>query len=138
MIDRFGACTVDELLDVTVYRPALDELQVEVGRTLVARVQPGLTGDHREERHLHAVDEAGGHQRPAQRQAPMRAQRHVGLLLEPGDGSRVQISSPTVKDLVGGDLLDCMKAPKTLKMGHRCRNISGLSDSEPGERLTEN
>src|SRR5690349_23303920 len=47
---------VDELLGVPVERPALDQLQVEVGRTAEDRVQPGLTGDHREERHLHAVD----------------------------------------------------------------------------------
>ena len=47
--------------------------------------QPGLAGDDREDRHLHAVDQAGGHQRPVQRQAAVRAQRHVGLLLEPGD-----------------------------------------------------
>jgi hypothetical protein len=48
-------------------------------------VLPGLTGDHREERHLDAVDQTGGHQRPVQRQAAVRAQRHLGLLLEPGD-----------------------------------------------------
>jgi hypothetical protein len=48
--------SVDELLDVTVERPVLDQLQVEVGRTLEDRVQPGLTGDDREERHLQAVD----------------------------------------------------------------------------------
>ena len=76
---------VDELLDVAVERPALDQLEVEVGRTLEDRVRPGLTGDHREERHLDAVDQAGGHQRPVHRQAAVRAQRHLGLLLEPGD-----------------------------------------------------
>jgi hypothetical protein len=48
--------SVDELLDVTVERPVLDQLQVEVGRTLEDPVQPGLTGDDREERHLQAVD----------------------------------------------------------------------------------
>ena len=48
--------SVDELLDVTVERPVLDQLQVKVGRILEDRVQPGLTGDHREERHLQAVD----------------------------------------------------------------------------------
>src|SRR6478735_5661550 len=74
--------SVDKLLNVTVERPVLDQLQVEVGRTLEDRVQPGLTGDDREERHLHAVDEAGGHQCPVQRQAAVRAQRHLGLLLE--------------------------------------------------------
>jgi len=47
--------------------------------------QPGLTGNHREERHLDAVDQTGGHERPVHRQAAMRAQRHLGLLLEPGD-----------------------------------------------------
>ena len=76
---------VDELLDVAVERPALDQLEVEVGRTLEDRVHPGLTGDHGEERHLDAVDQTGGHQRPVHRQAAVRAQRHLGLLLEPGD-----------------------------------------------------
>ena len=47
---------VDELLDLAVERPVLDQLQVEVGRTLEDRLQPGLTGDDREERHLQAVD----------------------------------------------------------------------------------
>ncbi len=32
-----------------------------------------------------AVDQTGGHQRPVHRQAAVRAQRHLGLLLEPGD-----------------------------------------------------
>jgi hypothetical protein len=43
--------SVDELLDVAVECPALDQLEVEVGRTLEDRVHPGLTGDHWEERH---------------------------------------------------------------------------------------
>jgi hypothetical protein len=77
--------SVDELLDVTVERPVVDQLQVEIGRTLKDWVQPGLTGDHREERHLHAVDQPSGHQRPVHRQAALRAQRHLGLLPEPGD-----------------------------------------------------
>jgi hypothetical protein len=47
---------VDELLDVIVERPVLDQLQVEVGRTLEDRVQPGLTGDDGEERDLYVVD----------------------------------------------------------------------------------
>ncbi len=76
---------VDELLNVAVERPALDQFEVEVGRTLENRVLPGLTGDHREERHLDAVDQTCGHQRPVHRQAALRAQRHLGLLLEPGD-----------------------------------------------------
>ncbi len=53
---RLGTALLDELLDVTVERPALEQLQVEVGRTLENRVQPGLTGDDRKERYLHAVD----------------------------------------------------------------------------------
>src|SRR3954467_10083703 len=77
--------SVDELLDVIVERPVLDQLQVEVGRALEDRVQPGLTGDDGEERDLYVVDQTGGHQRPVQRQAAVRAQRHLGLLLEPGD-----------------------------------------------------
>src|SRR5215218_7719288 len=76
---------VYQFLDVAVERPGLDQFQVEVGRTLEDRVQPGLTGDHREERHLDAVDQTGGHQRPVHRQAAVRAQRYLGLLLEPGD-----------------------------------------------------
>src|SRR5829696_4591361 len=51
--------SVDELLGVAVERPVLDQLEVEVGRTLEDRVHSGLTGDDREERHLQAVDEAG-------------------------------------------------------------------------------
>src|SRR5215203_594772 len=76
---------VNKLLDVAVERPALDHLQVEVGSTPEDRVHPGLTGDHGEECHLHAVDKAGAHQRPVHRQAAVRAQRHLGLLFEPGD-----------------------------------------------------
>ena len=55
---------------MAVERPAVDQLEVEVGRTLEDRVHPGLTGDHREERHLDAVDQTSGHQRPVHRQAP--------------------------------------------------------------------
>src|SRR6202030_3515386 len=81
-LTRWGAWTdsdmqggpVDELLDVAVERLALDQLEVEVGRTLEDRVQPGLTGNHREESHLDAVDQTGGHQRPVRRQAAVRAQ----------------------------------------------------------------
>src|SRR6266498_3099992 len=66
---------------MAVERPVLDQLEVEVGRTLEDRVQPGLTGDHGEERHLDAVDQTGGHQRPVHRQAAVRAQRYLGLSL---------------------------------------------------------
>src|SRR5215212_9016908 len=51
---------IDELLYVAVERPALDQLQVEVGSTLEDRVESGPAGDDREERHLQAVDQAGG------------------------------------------------------------------------------
>src|SRR5829696_9530536 len=77
--------SVDELLGVTVEGPVLDQLQVEVGRTLEDRVHSGLSGDDREDRHLDAVDEAGGHQRPVHGQAAVGAQRHLRLLLEAGD-----------------------------------------------------
>src|SRR3712207_5644827 len=40
--------SVDELLGVTVEGPVLDQLQVEVGRTLEDRVHSGLPGDDRE------------------------------------------------------------------------------------------
>ena len=36
---------VEELLDVAVESPALDQLEVEVGRTLEDRVKSGLAGD---------------------------------------------------------------------------------------------
>ena len=55
--------SIDRPLDLPVERPVLDQFQVEVGRTLADRVQSRLTGDDREERRLHVVDEAGGHQR---------------------------------------------------------------------------
>ena len=48
--------SVDELLYVTVERPVLDQLQVEVGRSLEDRVRPGLTGDDGECQ-LYVVDE---------------------------------------------------------------------------------
>src|SRR5215469_13551442 len=76
---------VDEFLDVAVERPAVDQLEVEVRRTLEDRVRSALTGDHGEKRHLDAVDQTGGHQGPVHRQAAVRAQRHIRLLLEPGD-----------------------------------------------------
>jgi hypothetical protein len=59
MISDVQGGPVDELLGVAVERPALDQLEIEVGRTLEDRVDPGLTGDHREDRHLDAVDQAG-------------------------------------------------------------------------------
>ena len=52
---------VGELLDVAVERPALDQLEVEVGCTLKIGVISGLTGDDGEDRHLDAVDQTGGH-----------------------------------------------------------------------------
>jgi hypothetical protein len=63
------AGSLDELLRAAVERPLLDQLQVEVGRTLEDRLIPGLTGDDGKDRDLHVVDELGSHQRPVQRQA---------------------------------------------------------------------
>ena len=51
---------VDELLDVAVQRPAVDQLEVEVGRTLEDWFVSGLAGDHRKERHLDAINQTGG------------------------------------------------------------------------------
>jgi hypothetical protein len=67
---------VDELLDVAVERPPVDQLEVEVGRTLEDRVHSGPTGDHREERHVDAVDQTGGHQRPVHRQTAAPVDPH--------------------------------------------------------------
>jgi hypothetical protein len=75
----------NELLDVPVERATVDQLKIEVGRTKKDRVVTGLTDDHGKGGQLDSVDEAGGHQRPVHRQAAGRAQRHRGLLLEPGD-----------------------------------------------------
>src|SRR4029453_578599 len=102
---------VDELLDVAIERPVLDQLEVEVGRTLEDRGQPGLTGDHREERPLATVAQAVGHQRPVHRQAAVRAQRYLGLLLEPSDdldgiaAHDVRIRPVVVDTTVAGRLL---------------------------------
>jgi amino acid efflux transporter len=63
---------VDELLGTAVERPALDQLEVEVAGAAEDRAGPGTPGDDGENRHLHPVDEAGGHQRPVQRQAGRR------------------------------------------------------------------
>src|SRR3954469_3070674 len=60
---------VGEFLGVAVERPVLDEFEIEVGCAAEDRVEAGLAGDDREERDLHLVDEARGHQRPVQRQA---------------------------------------------------------------------
>ena len=76
---------VGKFLDVAVERPALDQLKVEVGGTVEDRLLSGLASDHGEKRHLHAVNQAGGHQSPVHRQAAVGAQRRLGLLLEPGD-----------------------------------------------------
>jgi RimJ/RimL family protein N-acetyltransferase len=93
---------VDELLDEAVERPALDQCKVDIGRALEDRVQSGLTGDHREERHLDPVDQTGGHQRPVHRRAAVRAQRRLGLLLEPGgaaDGSGVRADAVPARSM---------------------------------------
>src|SRR3954452_1995645 len=106
---------VDELLCVTVERPVLDQLQIEVGGTLEYRVDPGPTGDDREDRHLHEVDKARSHQRSIHRQAAVRAQRLVGLLLEPGDDV----------DCVPADELRVRPVERLLQRGrhHRGRRV---------------
>jgi hypothetical protein len=58
-------------LDVAVERSTLEQLEVEVGRTLEDRIRAVLACDHSEEGHLDAVDHAGGHQRAIHRQAPV-------------------------------------------------------------------
>jgi Transposase len=78
-------CPHRRQLDAAVERLAVDQLEVEVSCTLEDRLVSGLSGDHWKERHLDAVNHAGGHQCPVHRQAAVRAQRHLGLLLEPGD-----------------------------------------------------
>lgn len=72
---------VVELLDVAVERPVLEQLEVEIGAASEDRVRPGPAFDHGEDRYLDAVDQSGGHQRPVQRQAAVRAQRHPDSLL---------------------------------------------------------
>ncbi len=49
---------VHELLDVTVERSLLDQLQIEVGRTLKDRVLSGLTGGDREDGQRRLVEPA--------------------------------------------------------------------------------
>src|SRR5689334_1274622 len=76
---------IDELRGVAVERAALEQLEVEVGGAREDRLYAGAPGDHGEDRQLDPVDQPGGHQRPVERQAAVRAQRHVGLLLEARD-----------------------------------------------------
>jgi hypothetical protein len=64
---------VDELFNVAVERPALDQFQIEVGRSFENRVAPSPSGDDREHRHMYEVDEACGHQCPVQRDTAVRA-----------------------------------------------------------------
>ena len=49
---------VNELLDVPVERPTVDQLKIEVGRTKKDRVVTRLTGDHGKDGQLDSVDEA--------------------------------------------------------------------------------
>jgi hypothetical protein len=67
--------SINELLNVAVERSVLHQFKVEVGRTLEDRVQPGLTGDDGTQRHLHPVDETGGHRARVHRQAAVRPRR---------------------------------------------------------------
>src|SRR5829696_675510 len=89
---RMQGRPVNELLDVPVERPTVDQLKIEVGRTKKDRVVTRLTGDHGKDGQLDSVDE--GHQRPVHRQAAVRAQRHRGFLLEPGD----DVDGITIRD----------------------------------------
>jgi CheY-like chemotaxis protein len=75
---------VGELLDVAVERPTLHQLEVDVGRTLEDRVEPGLTGDHRKSvTWTRSTGPAAINARSLR--GAVRAQRHLELLLEPGD-----------------------------------------------------
>src|SRR3954453_15679409 len=58
-----------ELEGVAVEGAALDQVQVEVGRVPQHRVDAGLAGDHGESGQLDPFAEAGGHERPVQREA---------------------------------------------------------------------
>src|SRR5215470_11859616 len=59
---------IDQFLGVAIERPALDQLEVEVACAAENRARSGPSGDDGEDCHLKAVDQAGGHQRPVQRQ----------------------------------------------------------------------
>jgi len=82
---------VDELFDVAVERPAFDQLEgPKSGRSLEDRVITGPTCDHRGRVSPGPRFDQG--RRPSAARfidrLPLRAQRHLGLLLEPGDGRR--------------------------------------------------
>ena len=57
---------VDEFRGVAVEGPAREQLEVEVAAAPEDRVRARSRADHREERHVDAVDQARGHQRPVQ------------------------------------------------------------------------
>ena len=81
---------------VAVDQPVVRRGELRVGRAVDLGLVVGGDGegsggdglvarDHREQRQLHAVDQPGGHQLPVEAQAPVRAQRDIGFLLQPGD-----------------------------------------------------
>jgi len=123
----------NELLDVPVERATVDQLKIEVGRTKKDRVVTRLTGDHGKDGQLDSVDEAGGHQRPVHRQAAGRAQRHRGLLLEPGD----DLDGITIRDGGVRPIEGCVKGGrhhgrgKASHPGDPRRSYPASSASEP-------
>ena len=58
MHSRMQGRPVNELLDVPLERPTVDQLKIEVGHTKKDRVVTGLTGDHGKDGQLDSVDEA--------------------------------------------------------------------------------
>src|SRR5215218_5040201 len=129
---RMQGRPVNELLDVPVERPTVDQLKIEVGRTNKDRVVTRLTGDHGKDGQLDSVDEAGGHQRPVHRQAAVRAQRHRGLLLEPGD----DVDGITIRDGGVRPIEGCVRVVDTTVAGRLLirvtrRSYPASSASEP-------
>jgi hypothetical protein len=110
---------IDELSDVTVQGVAFDEFRVEVCRVLEDRVNSGPAVIAREGRHLREIDQTGAIS-TRYRQAAVRAQRHIRLLLEPGD----DINGVTALDGRIRPVKGCLQ---------RARHDHGRHPSHPGD-----
>ena len=98
---------VDELLDVAVERPVLEQLEVEVGRTPEDRVRAGPAGDHREDRHLDAVDVVA--RLKEESEVPLRSHGSLSMnraLMAAGLVDRVQVTIfPVITGQNGSDAI---------------------------------
>jgi hypothetical protein len=96
-----------KFVDAAVEGAAIEQFEVEGGGALEDWVRPALAADHREDRQLDAVDQAGDHQRPGQRRRHQPKQRRpeacndrhhrsVGATLDEGSAVGAVITAPSL------------------------------------------